>query len=62
MDLYRYPEQADEVVKWCGHIHTLAVLPDVIIIDDFDAFVGQSKVRYHVIVPYPSLIKSDQLV
>ena len=35
-------------MKWCGHIHTQAVLPDVIIIDDFDVFVGQSKVRHHV--------------
>ena len=49
VDLNRYPEKVEEVVKWCGHVHTQALLPDVIIIDDFDVFVGQSKVRYHVV-------------
>ncbi|KAK7108109.1 uncharacterized protein [Littorina saxatilis] len=42
-----YPDQTEEVVKWCGAIHTQAILPDVIIMDDFDVFAGQSKNAEH---------------
>ncbi|XP_076445609.1 uncharacterized protein LOC143283309 isoform X2 [Babylonia areolata] len=42
-----YPDQADEVVKWCGSIHTQALLPDTIIIDDFHVYSAQSKNTEH---------------
>lgn len=38
-----YPETAEEVVGWCAHLHTQALLPEVIIVDDFEAYVGQKK-------------------
>ncbi|KAL8581747.1 hypothetical protein ACOMHN_043165 [Nucella lapillus] len=42
-----YPDQAEEVVKWCGNIHKQTILPDTIIIDDFDVYCAQSKNAEH---------------
>lgn len=38
-----YPEHVEDVVKWCGHMHTQVVLPDVIIVDDLHVFAAQAK-------------------
>jgi hypothetical protein len=42
----RYLEQCEELVKWCGHVHTQVVLPDVIIVDDFHVFAATGKVSH----------------
>ena len=37
----------DELVQYCASIHTKAVYPDVIIVDDIDTYVEQLKVGFY---------------
>ncbi|PVD28365.1 hypothetical protein C0Q70_10952 [Pomacea canaliculata] len=38
-----YPDHADELVIWCANVHLHPVLPEAIIVDDFDFYIGHSK-------------------
>lgn len=42
-----YPEKGEEIVNWCARVHMLSLLPEVIIIDDFDIYINQSKSPEH---------------
>lgn len=42
-----YPDHADELVIWCANVHLHPVLPEAIIVDDFDFYIGHSKDHEH---------------
>lgn len=46
---YRYMNKVTDLIDFCATIHTKTLIPDVLIIDDFDYYVNQLQVKCYLL-------------
>ncbi|XP_033741307.1 uncharacterized protein LOC117328076 [Pecten maximus] len=44
---FQYLKSVEELMSYCASIHTRSVMPDVVMVDDLDQYVGQEKKGEH---------------